>query len=83
MLLNLESSIVVQELELAMTRAFYGLLWSLGDQYILESLSWSSLISVCVTTMVKNYRLFICRILQFVGFSATKLLLKRINIVKH
>ena len=29
---NFESSIVVQELEFAMNLAFYGLLWSLGNQ---------------------------------------------------
>ena len=31
---NLESSVVVQELEFAINRALYGLLWSLGNQYI-------------------------------------------------
>ena len=41
---NFESSLVVQELELAMKRALYGILWTLGNQYIVGSLSWSSLI---------------------------------------
>ena len=40
---NFDSSVVVQELEFAMNLAFYGLLWSLGNQYILGSLSWRSL----------------------------------------
>ena len=39
---NLDSSVVVQELELAMNLALYGLLWSLGNQYIVCSLSWRS-----------------------------------------
>ena len=39
---NLESSAVVQELEFAINRALYGLLWSLGNQYIIGSLSWCS-----------------------------------------
>ena len=30
---NLESSVVVQELELAINLAFKGFLWSLGNQY--------------------------------------------------
>ena len=34
-----DSSVVVQELELAMNLALYGLLWSLGNQYIVGSLS--------------------------------------------
>ena len=42
---NFESSVVVQELEFAMTLALYGLLWSLGNQYIVGSLSWRSLTS--------------------------------------
>ena len=36
---NLDSSVVVQELELAMNLALYGLLWRLGNQYIVGSLS--------------------------------------------
>ena len=40
---NLDSSVVVQELDLAMNLALYGLLWSLGNQYIVGSLSWRSL----------------------------------------
>ena len=36
---NLESSVVVQELEFAINRALY----SLGNQYIVGSLSWRSL----------------------------------------
>ena len=40
---NLESSVVVQELEFAINRALYGLLWSLGNQYIVGSPSWRSL----------------------------------------
>ena len=40
---NLESSVVVQELEFAINRALYGVLWSLGNQYIVGSLSWRSL----------------------------------------
>ena len=39
---NFESSVVVQELEFAMNLALYGLLWSLGNQYIVGSLSWRS-----------------------------------------
>ena len=38
---NLESS-VVQEFEFAINRALYDLLWSLGNQYNVESLSWQS-----------------------------------------
>ena len=34
---NLDSSVVVQELDLAMNLALYGLLWSLGNQYIVGS----------------------------------------------
>ena len=37
------SSVVVQELEFAINLALYGLLWSLGNQYIVGSLSWPSL----------------------------------------
>ena len=40
---NFEISVVVQELEFAMNLALYGLLWSLGYQYIVGSLSWRSL----------------------------------------
>ena len=40
---NLESSVVVQELEFAINLALYGLLRSLGNQYIVGSLSWPSL----------------------------------------
>ena len=40
---NLESSVVVQELEFAINRALYVFLWSLGNQYIEGSLSWRSL----------------------------------------
>ena len=39
---NLDSSDVVQELELKMNLALYGLVWSLGNQYIEGSLSWRS-----------------------------------------
>ena len=42
---NFESSVVVQELEFAMNIALYGLLLSLGNQYIVGSLSWRSLTS--------------------------------------
>ena len=42
---NFESSAVVQELEFAMNLALYGLLCSLGNQYIVGSLSWRSLTS--------------------------------------
>ena len=34
-----ESSVVVQELELTINLALYGLLWSLGNQYSVGSLS--------------------------------------------
>ena len=37
-----ESSVVVQELEFAMNLALYGLIWSLGNQYTVGSLSWRS-----------------------------------------
>ena len=40
---NLDSSVEVQELELAMNLALNGLLWSLGNQYIMKSMSWRSL----------------------------------------
>ena len=36
---NFERSVVVQELEFAMNLALKGLLWSLGNQYIVGSLS--------------------------------------------
>ena len=36
---NFESSVAVQELEFAMNLALYGLLLSLGNQYIVGSLS--------------------------------------------
>ena len=42
---NFESSVVVQELEFAMNPALYGLLLSLGNQYIVGSLSLHSLTS--------------------------------------
>ena len=42
---NFESSVVVQELEFVMNLALYGLLWSLGNQYIVGSISWRSLAS--------------------------------------
>ena len=38
---NFDSTVVVQEL--AMNLALYGLLWSLGNQYIVGSLAWRSL----------------------------------------
>ena len=40
---NLDSSVVVQELELAMNLALYGLWWSLGNRYIVGILSLRSL----------------------------------------
>ena len=40
---NLESSVVVQELEFAINCALCGLLWSLDNQYNVGSLSWPSL----------------------------------------
>ena len=42
---NFESSVVVQELEIAMNLALCGLYCSLGNQYIVGSLSWRSLTS--------------------------------------
>ena len=36
---NLESSVVVQELELAINLALKGFLWSLGNQYNVGTLS--------------------------------------------
>ena len=42
---NFESYVAVQELEFAMNLALYGLLLSLGNQYIVGSLSWRSLTS--------------------------------------
>ena len=42
---DFESSVVVEELELARNLALYGLLWSLGNQYIVGILSWRSLTS--------------------------------------
>ena len=47
---NLESSVVVQELEFAINRALYGFLRSLGNQYIVGSLSWRFL------THTENFR---------------------------
>ena len=41
---NFESSVVVQELELAMNHALYGVLCNLGNKYIVGSFYWSSLI---------------------------------------
>ena len=40
---NLESSVVVQELEFAINLALYVFLWSLGSQYNVGTLSWVSL----------------------------------------
>ena len=40
---NLDSSVVVQELELAMNLALCGLLCSICNQYIVGSVSWGSL----------------------------------------
>ena len=40
---NLESSVVVQELELAINHALKGFLLSLGNQYNVGTLSWFSL----------------------------------------
>ena len=37
---NLESSVAVQELEFAINLALYGLLGSLGNQYIVGNLPW-------------------------------------------
>ena len=54
---NFESSVVVQELELAMKRTLY------RRKSFLVFLNTNSKLSGCVTTMVKNYRLFISRIL--------------------
>ena len=39
---DLESSVVIQELELAINHALY-VLWSLGNQYNVRTLSWFSL----------------------------------------
>ena len=36
---NLETSVVVQELDLAINLALYGILWSLGNQYNVGTLS--------------------------------------------
>ena len=59
---NLDSYAVVQELELAMNLALYGLLGSLGTQYIVGSLSWRSLSYVLKSLVfhksVKFHRLF-------------------------
>ena len=41
---SLESSVVVQELEFAINLALYTLLLSLGNEYIVGSLSWRSII---------------------------------------
>ena len=38
-----DSSVVMHELELAINRVLYGFLCSLGSQYNVGSLSWSSL----------------------------------------
>ena len=40
---NLESFVIVQELELAINLALYGFFWSLGNQYNVETLFWFSL----------------------------------------
>ena len=47
---NLEISVVVQALEFAINHALYGPLGSLGNQYIVGSLSWRSL------THTENFR---------------------------
>ena len=57
---NLESSVVVQELEFAINRALYGLLWSLGNQYIvcrinkfgIFTISWIR--NVCMNVKIRN-----------------------------
>ena len=45
---NFESSVVVQEVDFAMDLALYGHLCSLGNQYIVGSLSWRSLTSTAI-----------------------------------
>ena len=40
---NLESFVVVQELELAIKLALFGFLWGLGNQYNVGTLFWVSL----------------------------------------
>ena len=75
---NFEISIVVQELEFAMNLALYGLLWSLGNQYIVESLSWPSLtptanlLGISYEWLYINYRLLIygCLFVTFVPLSS-------------
>ena len=42
---NFESSVVAQELEFAMNLALYGLLCSVGNQYIVGKVYWRSLTS--------------------------------------
>ena len=42
----------MQELALAMNLALYGLLWSLGNQYIVGSLSWCFLTEAVVVVVV-------------------------------
>ena len=37
---NLESSVVIQELELAINLALLGFLWRLGNQFDVGTLSW-------------------------------------------
>ena len=48
----------MQELELAMNLALYGLLCSLGNQYIIGSLSWSSL-TFTANTSLHEIRAFV------------------------
>ena len=48
---NLDISDVVQELELKMKLAFYGLLWSLGNQYIVGNFVWA-----CLNIYNKSYK---------------------------
>ena len=40
---NLESSVVLQELQFAINHALYSLLWSLSSQYNVVSFPWPSL----------------------------------------
>ena len=48
---NLDSFVVVQELEFAINLALSGLLWSLGNKYIVKFFSWRPL---TLTTNLKG-----------------------------
>ena len=71
---NFESSVVIQEQVLAIKRALYGLLWSLGNQYNVVFFNTNSKLSGCVVAKLINHKFLIRRNLWFVGICIAKLL---------